>query len=96
MGWLILAVLSDSAKAAIKLISNHIIKSERTLPSANFVLIRSKCELAYRQAIEGNDASASSLLEEIEMLCFNKNGFPGQATILVLVSKLKQRRFSIN
>lgn len=91
LGWLILAVLSDSSKAAIKLISNHIIKSERTLPPANFVSILSKCELAYRQAIEGNDERASSLLEEIEMLCFDKNGFPGQATILVLISKLKHQ-----
>lgn len=87
LGWLILAILSDNPATTIKLINNHILPRERALPSANFVSIRAKCELAHCYLQEGK--LHDKLLKEIELQCFDVNGFPGQATILLLISKLK-------
>ena len=90
LGWLILAVLSDSPAASSKLIVNHILPREKALPPASFVGIRAKLELAKYLLHAGNDIEFGwKLLKEIEMNCFDKNGFPGQATILLLLSKLK-------
>ena len=90
LGWLILAVLSDSPMASSKLIVNHILPREKALPPASFVGIRAKLELAKYLLHAGNDIEFGwKLLKEIEMNCFDKNGFPGQATILLLLSKLK-------
>lgn len=91
LGWLILAILCDSPITSSKLIVNHILPKERALPSSFFVIIRSKCELAQCLLIEGKKEAAQVLINEIEMICFDKNGFPGQATILLLLSKLKQQ-----
>lgn len=90
LGWLILASLSSSPSSSIKLITNHILPKERALPAATFVMIRAKCELAQCLLFEGKTEAAKILINEIEMRCFDKNGFPGQTTILLLLSKLKQ------
>lgn len=92
LGWLILVVLCDSPVTASKLIVNHILPKERALPSSLFVMIRSKCELARCLLLEGKNEAAQFLINEIEMICFDKNGFPGQVTILLLLSKLKQQK----
>jgi hypothetical protein len=91
LGWLILAVLSDSHITSSKLIVNHILPKEGTLPSSLFVIIRSKCELARCLLLAEKYEAAKILINEIEMICFDKNGFPGQTTILLLLSKLKEQ-----
>ena len=88
---MILAVLSDSAATAINLIKNHIIPREKALPPANFMIIRAKCELAHCYLLEGEPEAAQVILDEVEIECFDKNGFPGQGTILCLISRLKQK-----
>lgn len=90
LGWLILTVLSDSPSVSLKLIINHILPKERALSASFFVMIRSKCELVRCLLLEGETDAAQKLITEIEMRCFDKNGFPGQATILLLLSKLKK------
>lgn len=87
LGWLILATLSKTPESAIKLITNHIIPRERSLPPGNFISIRAKCELAHCVQLQKGDAE--KVLREIEMFCFEKNGFTGQGTILALLFKLK-------
>lgn len=91
LGWLILAVLCDSPATSSKLIVNHILPKERALPPSFFVMIRSKCELSRCLLLEGKKEAAQLLINEIEKICFDKNGFPGQITILLLLSKLKQQ-----
>lgn len=86
LGWLILASLSESPEASIKLMTNHIMPRERSLPPENFISIRAKCELAHCLQKCGVE---KGILNEIEMLCFDKNGFLGQGTILSLLFKLK-------
>lgn len=89
LGWLILAILSDTPSSTIKLITNHIIPRENALPPSSFITIRAKCELAHCYLQNGKVEPFQKLLKEVEMQCFDKNGFPGQATILLLISKLK-------
>ena len=90
LGWLILAVLSKSPESSIKLINNHILPREKALPPASFTTIRAKCELGHCLLLQnGNGDEIEKLLKEIEMLCFDKNGFPGQGTILSHLFKLK-------
>lgn len=91
LGWLILAVLSDTPAVSSNLITNHILPREKYLSATSFTFIRAKCELANSLLLEGNVEVGRKLLNEIEMKCFDKNGFPGQTTILLLLSKMKQK-----
>lgn len=87
LGWLILATLSKNPESSIKLITNHIMPRERSLPPGNFISIRSKCELA--RCVQLLKEDAGKVLNEIEMLCFEKNGSPSQGIIFSLLFKLK-------
>lgn len=91
LGWLILAVLTDSSIASSKLIINHILPREKALSSNSFICIRAKCELAHCYFLEGDFDFCRKLLTEIEMACFNKNGFLGQTMILLFLSKMKRK-----
>lgn len=96
LGWLILTILSDSPVSSTKLIINHILPREKALPTSNFTCIRAKCELAHCYLLEGKVEIGRQILNEIEMNCFDKNGYPGQTTILLLLSRLKQKLDEFN
>jgi hypothetical protein len=89
LGWLVLALLSESPTSGSKLILNHILPRERSLQLEPFTVLRAKCELALNFLKEEHQESCLDLVCGIEMKCFDKNGFPGLSTILQLASKIK-------